>query len=40
MRQKRKRKQNNRKKTKRGFGPGVRTGAALWLVRGYEHGYD
>ena len=33
-------KQNNRRKTKRGFGSGVRTGAALWIMRGYKHGFD
>ena len=28
------------KKTKCGFDSGVRTGAALWIMRGCEHGYD
>lgn len=35
--------QHNRtteEKAKRGFGSDVRTGAALWVMRGCEHGYD
>ncbi len=33
-------KKTTEEKTNRGFGSGVRTGAALWVMRGCEYGYD